>query len=63
MANPCDLPDKRFFRPNEVAQILDISRASVYRAVESGQLQAIRVNGSYRITRDSLLALLSPENT
>jgi excisionase family DNA binding protein len=43
----------------EVAQILRVSRPTVYRLVESGELPAHRIGGSIRIGRDDLLAVIS----
>jgi len=48
---------------NSVAQLLSVSRASVHRLIESGDLEASEVNPSMkmqrrhrRVTRESLLA-------
>jgi len=53
------LPNKSWFRPDEVATLLDISRATVYRRIEDGTIAAIRIGFVYRIPRASLLTLLS----
>jgi excisionase family DNA binding protein len=54
---------KRFFRLNEVAAILDLSRRSIYRMIHDGRLTAVRWGtGPWRIPRESL-AELFPEGT
>ena len=48
------LPDKSFFRCDEVARILDVSRRLVYRWIRTGILPAVRYGGSIRIRREDL---------
>jgi excisionase family DNA binding protein len=54
---------KRLFRPDEVAQILCLSRRTIYRMIRDGRLPAVRLGaGPWRISRETLLTLLpSPE--
>ena len=54
---------KRLFRPDEVAQILCLSRRTIYRMIRDGRLPAVRLGaGPWRISRETLLMLLpSPE--
>jgi excisionase family DNA binding protein len=49
-------------RPAEVATLLRISRATLYRRIATGQLIAYRVGerGQLRIPRDAVEALLVP---
>lgn len=55
------LTKKRTFRPDEVAQILCLSRRSIYRMIRDGRLPAVRFgSGPWRITRETLLSLLPP---
>ncbi len=50
---------KRFFRPDEVAQILDLSRRTLYRMIRDGRLPGMRWgSGPWRITRETLATLL-----
>jgi len=50
---------KRLFRPDEVAQILCLSRRTIYRMIRDGRLPAVRLGaGPWRISRDTLLMLL-----
>ena len=50
---------KRMFRPDEVAQILCLSRRTIYRMIRDGRLPAVRLgSGPWRIPRDTLLMLL-----
>jgi excisionase family DNA binding protein len=51
-------------RVTDVAEVLGISRASVYRLIESGQLAASRpvltgAKGSVRVVRDSATKLMA----
>lgn len=54
---------KRLFRPDEVAQILCLSRRTIYRMIRDGRLPAVRLGaGPWRISRETLLMLLpTPE--
>jgi len=56
------LKKKRFFRPSEVAAILDLSRRTIYRMIHAGRLSAVKWgSGPWRIPRESL-AELFPED-
>ena len=54
---------KKLFRPDEVAQILCLSRRTIYRMICDGRLPAFRLGaGPWRISRETLLQLLpSPQ--
>jgi predicted site-specific integrase-resolvase len=56
-----ELPDKPFFFVKEVAQYFPvyISLTTIYRWIESGQLETVGPKYKLRITRDSLLKKLS----
>jgi len=50
---------KKMFRPDEVAQILCLSRRTIYRMIRDGRLPALRLGaGPWRISRETLLILL-----
>lgn len=50
---------KKMFRPDEVAQILCLSRRTIYRMIRDGRLPAIRLgSGPWRIPRETLQMLL-----
>lgn len=50
---------KRMFRPDEVGQILCLSRRTIYRMIRDGRLPAVRLGaGPWRIPREALLNLL-----
>ncbi len=56
------LQQKRFFRPDEVAAILALSRRTVYRMIRDGRLAGVKWgSGPWRIPRESLTALF-PED-
>ncbi len=53
---------KRFFRPDEVAVILALSRRTVYRMMRDGRLTGVRWGaGPWRIPKESLAGLLREE--
>ena len=47
--NTPSLTSTRFLTVFEVAAIMRVSKQTVYRLVQSGDMEAIRVGGSYRI--------------
>jgi len=44
-----DLSDVRFLTVAEVAEIMRVSKMTVYRLVHSGELPAVRFGRSYRV--------------
>ncbi len=53
---------KRFFRPDEAAAILVISRRTVYRMIRDGRIPGVKWGrGPWRIPRESLTCLLPGE--
>jgi excisionase family DNA binding protein len=57
------LQNKRFFRPDEVAAILALSRRTIYRMIKDGRLPGVKWgSGPWRISRESLHGLF-PEET
>ena len=57
------LHQKRFFRPDEVAAILALSRRTIYRMIKDGRLPGVKWgSGPWRIPRESLTSLF-PEET
>jgi excisionase family DNA binding protein len=56
------LPQKRFFRPDEAAAILVLSRRTVYRMIRDGRITAVKWGrGPWRIPRESLTCLMPGE--
>lgn len=45
----------------EVADMLRVSRMTVYRLAESGSLDSVRVGRSIRITTKSVKAMITPK--
>jgi excisionase family DNA binding protein len=53
---------KRFFRPDEAAAILVLSRRTVYRMIRDGRITGVKWGrGPWRIPRESLTSLLPEE--
>ena len=50
-ATPANPPGPQFMTVNEVAVMLRVSRATIYRLVSSGALAATQVGKSVRVTR------------
>ena len=44
-----ELPDVRFLTVAEVAELMRVSKMTVYRLVHSGELPAVRFGRSYRV--------------
>jgi excisionase family DNA binding protein len=55
-----DAMEKSLLRVGEAAQMLNVSRWTIYRWVEEGRLEATKLNkGSLRVFRASLAALVA----
>jgi len=52
-------PRVRFLTVAEVADVMRISKMTVYRLVHSGEMPAVRVGHSYRVPQDALEQYLS----
>ncbi len=52
--------DREFFTPAEVAARLKVTRQAVYKWIEQGKLEAVRIERAVRIPRDSLEKLIRP---
>ena len=53
----------RLLTVNEVADLLRVSRMTVYRLIKEGQLAAIRVGRNYRLREDDVDEYLSKRYT
>jgi excisionase family DNA binding protein len=52
--------EKQLLRVGEAAQLLNVSRWTIYRWVEEGRLEATKLNkGSLRVFRTSLIKLVA----
>ncbi|MGO1255220.1 MAG: helix-turn-helix domain-containing protein [Microbacterium gubbeenense] len=49
-----DMPDVRFLTVAEVADIMRVSKMTVYRLVHSGELPAVRFGRSYRVPESAV---------
>jgi len=57
-AGPKSLDDVRFMTVAEVAEMMRVSRMTVYRLVHSGELPAIRFGKSFRVPESAVIAVL-----
>ena len=53
----------RLLTVNEVADLLRVSRMTVYRLIKEGQMKALRVGRSYRLREDDVDEYLSARYT
>jgi excisionase family DNA binding protein len=51
---PGDISDVKFLTVAEVAAMMRVSKMTVYRLVHSGELPAVRVGRSFRVTEDDV---------
>ncbi|MFT4259566.1 helix-turn-helix domain-containing protein [Microbacterium sp.] len=49
-----DVPDVKFLTVAEVAEIMRVSKMTVYRLVHSGELPAIRFGRSFRVPESAV---------
>ena len=53
-----ELPDVRFLTVAEVAELMRVSKMTVYRLVHSGELPAVRFGRSYRVPESAVTEAL-----
>ena len=52
-------PRVQFLTVSEVAEIMRVSKMTVYRLVHAGELPAVRVGKSFRVPQDALTSYLA----
>lgn len=58
------LPQKRFFRPDEVADFLLVTKRTVYRMIHDGRLDGVDLcKRPWRIPRQAIVNLFPSEST
>ena len=55
--------EARLLTVNEVADLLRVSRMTVYRMIKDGEMAAVRVGRSYRLREDDVDTYLSDRYT
>jgi excisionase family DNA binding protein len=53
-----DLPDVRFLTVAEVAELMRVSKMTVYRLVHAGELPAVRFGRSYRVPESAVASAM-----
>lgn len=53
-----DISEVKFLTVAEVASVMRVSKMTVYRLVHSGELPAVRVGRSFRVSEDAVNAYL-----
>ena len=54
MVNPSDMSDIKFQTMAEVAAMMRVAKMTVYGLVHSGELPAVRVGRSFRVTENDV---------
>ena len=57
------MDDKDFYSPAELAERWGVSVKTVYRLIETAELQATRIGGQHRISRAEVARYEQPEST
>lgn len=52
-------PDRMYFRPDEMAQVLALKLRKVYSMIRRGKVFAVRIENEYRIPRAELERLMT----
>lgn len=50
---------QKYIKIDEIAHTLDISRATIYRYIKKGELSAIKIGNSYRVSQKELKKFLN----
>lgn len=58
MVQAVNLPEKSLLRPDEVAAYFSLSVRTIYNWIESEKLEAFKICGTIRITKESVEKLL-----
>lgn len=56
-----DIPDKKLLKPTEIATLLGVSAKTVYRWCDIGLMDSIKLNGSVRVLRTSVVNFLQKD--
>ena len=48
------MTEQKYYSPQEVAEILSVSRATIMRRIRSGELQSVRIGRQYRVSDEDL---------
>lgn len=49
----------RLYTPEEIAQLLKVTRRSIYTYLKSGKLEAVKIGNGWRISQEALEKFLS----
>ena len=53
-----DAPNKNLLKPVEVAALLRVSAKTIYRWCDMGLMESVKLNGSVRVLRNSVISFL-----
>lgn len=57
-----ELPNKALLRPDEVAVYFSVKIRTIYGWINDGKIEAVKVGGTIRITRQAVLDAQQPVN-
>ena len=56
-----EFPEKELFRPDELAAIFRVSKRVIYRWIETGELEAVRIGkNTLRVKRRDAVSIVRP---
>lgn len=56
-----NLPEKAYYRPDEIAEYFGVRTRTIYVWIESGKLPAVKIAGKIiRISRESVSGIIRP---
>ena len=59
MINSSNLPNKDFLRTDEVSKLFNVSRGTVYNWIGQNKIRSIRISGTIRIPKSTILKIIS----
>lgn len=63
MAQDGNFAETKFMTVNEVADMMRVSRMTIYRMIHSGELPAVRFGRSYRVPQEAVQQILTTGST
>jgi excisionase family DNA binding protein len=54
MGEPVSIDRVKFLKVNEVAELLRVSKMSVYRMIHAGELEAVRFGRNFRVPENAV---------
>jgi len=55
-----ELQEKPFYRPDQIAKYFNVNRSTVYGWIAEGKLNAVRLGGTIRVSRQAIKEFQRP---